>query len=358
MKSKLFRRAWAIAREAQARFGGSCRDFFSEALRMAWSEEVEMVEEVISFVRGKLGRMEVRWAGWNTSCGFSPQFELENEEGKFPFLLSNFVHIAEKNVWGVRISRRNKMIRSLDLPQDVFLIIPEEIAKKIIAVGEKKEAERKENTNKLAERIASGEVKVRGLMVGWSNKEYVYSPVEDCKKRGIDGEKVISLAEDILKARMGVENVIESIVEETTTKKDIPFLCEVLKRDQYGWTEEFIFMLSNYFLAEKERFEKIQAKEDAIQKKENAHANKKAELEEKYNAIVWVLPDAGWRLVEKNIAPSDWAKINPIYYSSQDLDEMDYFTNSPGWRIDKESIAKLISLGYTIINCNTLEIVS
>ena len=111
-------------------------------------------------------------------------------------------------------------------------------------------------------------------------------------------------------------------------------------------------------LAKKEKFNAIQKKEEAIQKKEEAHNNQKAELEAKHNSIVWVLPDAGWRLVEKNIAPSDWAKINPIYYSSQDLEEMDYFTNSPGWRIGKESIAKLISLGYTIINCNTLEIVS
>lgn len=58
MKSKLFKRAWTLAREVQTRFGGSSRDFFSEALRIAWREEKEekktMTEEKIQDLEIKL----------------------------------------------------------------------------------------------------------------------------------------------------------------------------------------------------------------------------------------------------------------------------------------------------------------
>lgn len=32
------KRAWEIARQGQAKFGGKVRSYFAEALKMAWSE--------------------------------------------------------------------------------------------------------------------------------------------------------------------------------------------------------------------------------------------------------------------------------------------------------------------------------
>lgn len=37
-KSDVMKRAWEIAREAVAKFGGKVKAFFAEALKMAWSE--------------------------------------------------------------------------------------------------------------------------------------------------------------------------------------------------------------------------------------------------------------------------------------------------------------------------------
>ena len=43
MKSKIMKRAWELAREGQARFGGSVRECLGEAMRIAWKEgKVEM----------------------------------------------------------------------------------------------------------------------------------------------------------------------------------------------------------------------------------------------------------------------------------------------------------------------------
>lgn len=37
----IMKRAWEIAKEAVKRFGGKCREYFSEALRQAWDESKE-----------------------------------------------------------------------------------------------------------------------------------------------------------------------------------------------------------------------------------------------------------------------------------------------------------------------------
>lgn len=37
-KSLLMKRAWEIARQGQAQFGGKVRSYFAEALKMAWAE--------------------------------------------------------------------------------------------------------------------------------------------------------------------------------------------------------------------------------------------------------------------------------------------------------------------------------
>lgn len=48
-KSKVMKKAWELAREAQAKFGSSVRSYFSECLKMAWSEtkNTEVVEKTM-----------------------------------------------------------------------------------------------------------------------------------------------------------------------------------------------------------------------------------------------------------------------------------------------------------------------
>lgn len=38
MKKQIMKRAWEIARSGQKQFGGKVREFFSEALKIAWAE--------------------------------------------------------------------------------------------------------------------------------------------------------------------------------------------------------------------------------------------------------------------------------------------------------------------------------
>lgn len=38
MKKQIMKRAWEIAREASVKFGGSSKSYFSESLRISWSE--------------------------------------------------------------------------------------------------------------------------------------------------------------------------------------------------------------------------------------------------------------------------------------------------------------------------------
>lgn len=57
-KSQLFTTAWGIARAAAAKFGGSCRQYFSQALKQAWaasstaSSTPSLIERIEKFAEG------------------------------------------------------------------------------------------------------------------------------------------------------------------------------------------------------------------------------------------------------------------------------------------------------------------
>ena len=46
MKKQIMTRAWQIAREGAAKFGGNAREYMAAALRMAW-EEIKMIEKLV-----------------------------------------------------------------------------------------------------------------------------------------------------------------------------------------------------------------------------------------------------------------------------------------------------------------------
>ena len=54
MKRKIFKEAWRISKKAAIRYGGSCRDFFSFALKMAWEKirkEINLTGKLFNFVK-------------------------------------------------------------------------------------------------------------------------------------------------------------------------------------------------------------------------------------------------------------------------------------------------------------------
>lgn len=57
----VMKRAWEIAKEGQKKFGGKVKEYFSQALKMAWAEVKtpgkKTVKEVADMIQAKLGNM-------------------------------------------------------------------------------------------------------------------------------------------------------------------------------------------------------------------------------------------------------------------------------------------------------------
>lgn len=51
-KRHLFKYAWKIARKGAKKFGGRIREFFSEALKMAWVSIRSLISRIKCFVFG------------------------------------------------------------------------------------------------------------------------------------------------------------------------------------------------------------------------------------------------------------------------------------------------------------------
>lgn len=83
-------KAWKIAREGAARFGGKVKEYFAEALKMAWAQAKEVATTVeITLAEGS--RKHKSWVaeitGTDAKYGFDRKFinarEDENIKGKF-----------------------------------------------------------------------------------------------------------------------------------------------------------------------------------------------------------------------------------------------------------------------------------
>lgn len=75
MKAQIMRRAWEIARGAVAELGGKVKEFFAEALRMAWAEAKSVVKPIVERIEEleKLGFR--RWTkGDYDRLYISPEF--------------------------------------------------------------------------------------------------------------------------------------------------------------------------------------------------------------------------------------------------------------------------------------------
>lgn len=81
MKAGIMKRAWAIAKEAAARFGGKAREYIAEALRMAWAEarRPKFVKFVVGISRGTAYVARI--------TGLHPRYKFDRE----------FVRPMEKN---------------------------------------------------------------------------------------------------------------------------------------------------------------------------------------------------------------------------------------------------------------------
>jgi len=73
-------RAWEIAKQGQKQFGGSTKEYFAAALKMAWSETRKVTIETTSGSR-KHKSWVAEITGKDSSYGFSRKFIEGNENG-------------------------------------------------------------------------------------------------------------------------------------------------------------------------------------------------------------------------------------------------------------------------------------
>lgn len=92
-------RAWGIAKEAVVKFGGKVKEYFAEALKMAWAE-IKTVATTTEISLAEGSRNHKSWVaeivGTDAKWGFKREFvnarEDENVKGKFFTLEDNKIY--------------------------------------------------------------------------------------------------------------------------------------------------------------------------------------------------------------------------------------------------------------------------
>ena len=114
-KSEIFNKAWKLAKEGAARFGGSCRDYFAQALKMAYA--------ATKIYRDFIGNVRSAWTakivGTDKKFGLAREFVFNAKSGKVCVDLTEGIYEEEIN--GDRYFFEVKNGKALDITREAVM---------------------------------------------------------------------------------------------------------------------------------------------------------------------------------------------------------------------------------------------